>query len=217
MKKRVFSLVAAALICFVLSAGKISVSAARYRESEPNDYADKATAVNMGDAVSGNLSNESDVDWFRFVSTGDSVVVEFDHPCSGTATYCWHITLYDSNGNKSLHSFNVPGDRGANLIHNGLTEGETYYIVISKATGSNVTANGFSGEDYTVTITESWPTAEPDSGSDKKADSGDTDSKKERVEPPAWLYIVLGTGIAVLVIVGVILASGVGDSRDDEF
>ena len=114
-------------------------------ETEPNDsLTDQAMTINLDKAYTGNLTNDDDVDYYKFsIPEKRKVSVTFTHDkTSGSDTY-WNVTLFgDSDG--SILEFNSSGETASILSDSVRLPAGNYYIRVKDYRWSDI--------DYTLCV-----------------------------------------------------------------
>ena len=110
-------------------------------ETETNESMDSADTIEMGQAITGQLSSSSDFDVFKFdVAQASTLRLSFDVPTSSTYNLYFIASVFDAAGN-FLSSKQVGLDT---VFSTALNAAETYYIQIEDSTF-------FDGGQYTLT------------------------------------------------------------------
>ena len=144
---------------FVNQSSSLSVSVT---ESEPNDDKQNAMQIDYGSTVSGSLT-QSDGDWYAIeISTGDSIVVEFNRSAS---TGVSAIILYGTTG--SLQNIRYATTSQPVVFTETADAAGTYFVQVvdTQNSASDYTLSVGSGADSTPTPTATatpTPTATPD-------------------------------------------------------
>lgn len=121
-------------------------------EKENNNKKSKANKIELDSSITGKLSSEKDVDWYKFSSLGEGkLLFKFTHEADSSYVYCWYATVYDTDGKKVLNEGTLSGRDPTDFSVSDLKEG-TYYLKISKISGGNPLTNGFSKEKYTIAV-----------------------------------------------------------------
>ena len=104
-------------------------------EAENNDTADRANEIVLNQKTEGQLSYESDVDWYKFtISESSAVSVSFDHFYYGFTASPWRLNLYsDLNSETVYYSEKYYGPEKAIITSDKyyLSPG-TYYINVER-------------------------------------------------------------------------------------
>jgi hypothetical protein len=123
-------------------------SNAKNYEEEPNDTEDRATNLNLNVLFTGKLSNNDDIDYYRFkLNENGNVRINFYHGIirDESGDY-WKITLTDSNKNKYIYFYSNAED-GQTYRDIGLRKG-TYYLRVEPYSASDN-----SQEEYQIGVT----------------------------------------------------------------
>lgn len=120
-------------------------------ETESNNTYATANVLPLNIGIRGNLSSQSDEDWYKFTTVTAGVFnVSFEHTLFQSGSNFWRIYLYDSSGSKTIDDtggyFTSYGSANAISSNYGISAG-TYYVRITK-----VSATFYRNSDYTVTI-----------------------------------------------------------------
>ena len=115
--------------------------AAASAETEPNGGIASATAIALNEPATGSISDENDVDWYKFtLTTAGKVTLTLKHSTLGDSEQYWGVTCYAFNANtgetSELTSFLV---RGTQLSIDGSALGlpaGTYYVQIAPCESS---------------------------------------------------------------------------------
>ena len=104
-------------------------------ESEDNNTAATATAVSPNTSVTGVLSSNSDVDWYKFTVPQDGYFnITFQHELIDNSRTYWQIRLYDSTGTNYIDGnssyFSILGNSNGKTNTFGVKAG-TYLIKIT--------------------------------------------------------------------------------------
>lgn len=92
--KKVFAL----LLTVCLTLGVLPVYSSAASETEDNDSFAAAQRVSVNEAISGNISDGKDRDYFAFTLEKDGYVnLSFHHEYEDTSSSLWDITLFDSS------------------------------------------------------------------------------------------------------------------------
>ena len=93
-------------------------------ESESNNTTSTADSLTLGSPIKGQLSSSSDVDYYKFTTSGSgSVSISLDTPTNYSSDY-FKFTLYDASNN-NLGQYETGKDLTANL---GIAVAGTYYL-----------------------------------------------------------------------------------------
>lgn len=122
-------------------------------EIEKNDSISTADELIIGEAITGQVANETDQDWFGFsatLGTNYQILFEGSADIAANTTATWNMNVYDSSNNL-LASTPVDGSDTASSasLNVGIGATGTYYIVVEYA------PNLFSEvptQPYTVTV-----------------------------------------------------------------
>ena len=121
-------------------------------EKENNNKKSKANEIALGGSITGRLSSEKDVDWYKFKALGDGkLLFEFTPETSSVYAYCWYATVYDSDGKKVLKEGALSGKEASKFSISDVKE-NTYYLKISRISGGNPLTNGFSKDNYSISV-----------------------------------------------------------------
>ncbi len=155
----IFVLMALSIIALCcLGQPQFVAHAATSRESESNNTAATANTVSLNSTIAGNLSTNSDVDWYKFTTTQSGYFyVTFEHTFLSSGSGYWYIYLYNDSGVNNIDgtssSYSVSGNANCTTNKYGVPAG-TYYIRITK--------NNYSGNDYSLrvnfTAASNWET-----------------------------------------------------------
>ena len=147
--KRVLTVFVFAALLLVLLATGNTASAAGAVESESNNTPETANIINVGEAVTANLSSSSDVDWFKFtVDKAGYFRVSVTHDIISTAENVWGMQLYQADGVTYIDNSNtwwgIAGNSNRTTGEIGIGPG-TYCVKIYKASTYN-------SADYNLTV-----------------------------------------------------------------
>ena len=122
--------------------------AASGSESESNNTAATANTISVNTTISGNLSSNSDVDWFKFTTTVDGFFyLNFNHTLIDSSSDYWTVNLYDNTATNKIDGsssyYSVDGNKNMKTNNFGIPAG-TYYIKITK--------DYYSNKDYSINI-----------------------------------------------------------------
>lgn len=93
---------------------------------EPNDTAAQASALRTGQALSANIMDAQDQDWYRFQAGASSAVLRMDND---SPTLAPQLVIYDENRAQLANPYS--GTHGASLDYTlTTTAGKTYYIAV---------------------------------------------------------------------------------------
>ena len=130
-------------------------------ETEPNDnLTDQAMTINLDKTYTGNLTNDDDIDYYKFsIQEKRKVSVAFTHDkTSGSDTY-WNVTLFgDSDG--SILEFNSSGETASILSDSVRLPAGNYYIKVKDYRWSDI--------DYTFCVN-----SEKEGNETENEDNGD--------------------------------------------
>jgi len=115
-------------------------------ESESNNTAATADAVTLGSAITGQLSTNSDIDFYSVAATSaGTLTVIFDVPTNNTYSDYFELGLYDSAGTL-LSLFATGSDKTYSV---GAPTAGTYYIGVDSTYASNYY---YSSGQYSITV-----------------------------------------------------------------
>ncbi len=122
-------------------------------EIETNDSLLTADALTIAEAITGQVANDTDQDWFSFSateSTNYQILFEGSEDISDLASAEWNVNVYDSSNNL-LASTPVDGSDVASSasLNVGIGAAGTYYIVVEY--GPSVLSE-VPTQPYTVTV-----------------------------------------------------------------
>ncbi len=88
-----------------------------YYERQPNDYPDDATAITVNETYYGNISSESDIDFYRFgLQAPDLVTISLSQKTPGIdSTLGWQVGLFSQPQTVDVSSTALSGTLQANL------------------------------------------------------------------------------------------------------
>lgn len=120
-------------------------------ETESNNTYATANVLSLNTGIRGNLSSQSDEDWYKFTTVSAGVFnVSFEHTLFQSGSNFWHIYLYDSTGTNTISGsddyFSSYGSANAVSNNYGVPAG-TYYVRVTKASYTFYRDYG-----YTVTV-----------------------------------------------------------------
>ena len=158
-KKVIISFICVLLVVLVLGTGTTVLAKEAeteevkvVSEKENNNKKSKANKIELDTAITGKLSSEKDVDWYKFSSLGEGkLLFNFTHEASSAYAYCWYATVYDTDGKKVLNEGTLSGREPTDFSVSVSEEG-TYYLKISKISGGNPLTNGFTKDEYTIAV-----------------------------------------------------------------
>ena len=119
-------------------------STAQSLETEPNNDMDHADSLVSGESIIGQLSSESDEDWFSITTSGAAVINASFHIDTAHNFEHWDISIKDASGN-ALASVSCCADNNETELRAAVTEPGTYYIIITYY-------NLYSDDTYTLTV-----------------------------------------------------------------
>lgn len=140
------------------------------REVESNNTMETANIIALNTKVTGALSMNNDVDWYKFTTTEPGYFhVAFTHPIYNAGSVFWRISIYDSTGVN-----NVDGEtdsyftNAGNKLSYSPTYGvgaDTFYIKVSRAAihsnrSYEVTVNFTAASDWESENNNSMETAD---------------------------------------------------------
>jgi len=133
-----------AIITLICTIGCITAFAAS-SETEDNNSAANATSISVNQAVSGNLSKSSDVDWYKFTVSSDGyITVSMSHDVISTTNVLWRFQIYHSDGTTYIDgrntSWDVYGNKDALTYSIGIGAG-TYYVKVYASSYNAATYN----------------------------------------------------------------------------
>jgi hypothetical protein len=106
----------------------VSNSSTLLNESEPNDTLATADAATLGSAMNGQLSTDTDVDWYSFSASGSGTVsVVFDAPTNSVYSEYFTVGLYNSSGSL-LRQYALGADSTLNM--GAVAAAGTYYLKV---------------------------------------------------------------------------------------
>ena len=121
-------------------------------EKESNNKKSKANEIALDGSITGKLSSEKDVDWYKIKALGDGkLLFNFAPETSSVYAYCWYATIYDSDGKTVLNEGTLSGQKASDFSVKDVKE-NTYYLKISRISGGNPLTNGFSKDNYTISV-----------------------------------------------------------------
>ncbi|MDG0811377.1 hypothetical protein [Cohnella rhizosphaerae] len=124
----------------MLLAGASAASAATVLESESNNSAATADAVNIGDTVLGQLNGPgggADNDYFAFTApTAGTVTVTFSSDGGTSEAVNQYISVIDATTATTLATGSISPTSPSRTITFSKTAGHTYHVVLVKPTGS---------------------------------------------------------------------------------
>ena len=135
MKKYLYSFFIA--VVFSLFMGTTAFAA---NELEPNDKKDNATEMLVNSGITGAMSDDDDVDWYKFTTTSDGkITLSFEHDVISSTNRYWYMYLYQSDGVTCINSWAVYGkDTTTSTCEIGLKAG-TYYVKVEPYSYSSKT------------------------------------------------------------------------------
>ena len=96
-------------------------------ETEDNNSRDTADAVVSGAEIKGQLSSETDIDYYSLAATAAGTIsINFDPTVNSSYTEYYTVSLMDSSGNV-LASQDVGKDTDFSA---GITDAGTYYVAV---------------------------------------------------------------------------------------
>jgi len=164
------------VLCMLLLLWTIPTALAA-SEREPNDSSGTATAIEVNTEVTGNLSESSDKDYYRFTLTQPGTIqVRFEQPASGSS----YLHLYEVDAGGGLSEFDsvtyssnssAPTGSFTQTTNRYRVPAGEYYILLENRSVAN-----FSSADYTLYINY---TAEP--GDEYEKEYNDTSSTANQI------------------------------------
>lgn len=120
-------------------------------EAEPNDSTAEATLLGFNRITVGNLSDESDVDYYTFqtISTGD-ILFHVQPNTDGIYAFYWYAQVLDEN--LSVLKEGTLNGNGETEFSLKTAKPGTYYLRISAIKGGNPLTNGFTTDPYLITV-----------------------------------------------------------------
>ena len=101
-------------------------------EKESNNKKSKANEIALDGSITGKLSSEKDVDWYKIKALGDGkLLFNFAPETSSVYAYCWYATIYDSDGKTVLNEGTLSGQKASDFSVKDVKE-NTYYLKISR-------------------------------------------------------------------------------------
>ena len=120
-------------LCFTwlfMTKGDVSY-AANYVEMEDNGSIEEATEIDCGSEVEGNISDEDDLDYYKFtISAPGKVTITFQHENLMDTERFWVAKIYDEKTNSLLQLDSYGIDITKESAEVGLAAG-TYYVKIN--------------------------------------------------------------------------------------
>ncbi len=161
MKRKLKGLLGMAVMVATVqsTAGTIPSMAAEKTETEDNNRLEKASSLSLNENMKGSLSDEDDVDFYKFEIPDDGKVsITFKHEyAKGSFTtdeaILWKSQIYNAEGENLLVSENYDEYAGKNKEEQegrtiGLPRG-TYYL--------KVESDSYSGKEYMLKVNVSVP------------------------------------------------------------
>ena len=144
------------LLCIVLLLSLlltvIPCSAAERTEAENNNTLDHAEEFTVGDIMIAQLSDEKDVDCFKFQVPYDGTILFTFDPVdqSGAVySYSWMLTVYGPDMTTVLLSRSLPSDKPVrHEIENA--EPGMHYLTLERIKGGNPLTNGYSDQRLSI-------------------------------------------------------------------
>lgn len=100
-------------------------------EDEPNDDLSQAMAINLNKQYTGNLTNENDIDYYKFnIKNKKKVWLNFQHNKTNERETLWKISLFDDSDG-SLLEFDSTGENANITSYSVRLPAGNYYIRIS--------------------------------------------------------------------------------------
>lgn len=130
----------------------VPCSAAERMESENNDTLDQAEACSLGDVISARLSDEEDVDCFKFEVPFEGTIrfaFEPAEPSNAMYSYSWVITVYGPDMTTVLLSRSLPGDKSVQHELENAQPG-MHYMTLARIRGGNPLTNGYSDQSFSI-------------------------------------------------------------------
>ena len=128
-------------------------------ETEPNNSMGKAQTISVNTEITGNLTEKSDVDWFKFEITEPGVVtLSFSSDIDKTGDAYWKAGIYDDRGNELIPVKSMYGGKNDPTLNLGLDAG-TYYV---RVRDRQIDFEPFTTEPYYFTVnfeaSDEWET-----------------------------------------------------------
>src|SRR6056297_3111627 len=131
-------------LIFMLSSFLVDVKA----ETEPNNNANQATAIDLNNEYTGSLDSSDDTDWYKFKIPEDGFLTIED---STTSTLGYVINLYEEDGESLITSQRRFEDNSGNRLSISLTPG-SYYVMFDRY--SSFTTNPYGEYKFTLNFSE---------------------------------------------------------------
>ena len=100
-------------------------------EDEPNDDLSQAMTINLNKQYTGNLTNENDIDYYKFnIKNKKKVWINFKHDKTSEKETLWKISLFDDSDG-TLLEFDSTGENANITSYNVRLPAGNYYIKIN--------------------------------------------------------------------------------------
>ena len=126
-----------AVALFPLSSGAATLKEPAESIDKNNDTLNNATTITVGDTITGDMYNDTDVDCYKFTVVEDGKVsINYDNLTeNGYASGKWYIYLYGPNEETiAMVQCNLKDNTSIVLPFLGVKQGGTYYIMIYPGT-----------------------------------------------------------------------------------
>lgn len=104
-------------------------------EVEPNDSFDTAQLIDANTDYIGQISEYYNYDYFKVVATGSTITVHLEYVSPTGYYYVYWIYIY-TDSQSTVANFELSNDESSDSITTGIVSGQTYYIRVYGAVGS---------------------------------------------------------------------------------
>ncbi len=176
--KKLLALLTAGLLC-TGSLGFLPASAETEGETDENNTIETAEAIEVNTAVTGNISNYDDKDYYKIELSEDGNIsfhFSFEKAQSYTSSY-WNLSLLDNYG-RYLHTYEIGGQK---MTFDSDVQGlkaNTYYVLVENGSNTSSDPYTFSANYVTASASDTVYEAEHnDTTEEANSLTFDTDTK----------------------------------------